>query len=381
MKRTELEWIRILEITELDDFHRFEDLKDVWNDVLTNSGWNDVFSTYEWMSSWWKAFGERRQPRILLAKDKDKVLGIAPFMRTKYNFLHFGNLTKIEFIGCPQSDYSNFLLVDKETECLQLFFDNLKEHNDWDCLELREIPQDNVLIDTLRKMASEESIDKFEESQISLCPHMSLPTSIDGIKSKLKGNMRRNLRRRLKRLNEKFRVEFKTQNDFDSVEEAMNVFFKLHQKRWQTKGAAGVFARQELQNFHLDVAKLFNEKGWLSLHFLTTNDEAIATVYSFDYGQKKYEYLTGFNPDYSQFGIGNLLRMHLVEDCIRKGFKEYDLMRGNEPYKSEWPTQNRTNLEVRHIQKGFSARMYGWATRNRTALFLTEKIGQSMSPK
>lgn len=319
--------------------------------------------------------------RILLARDKEKTLAIAPLMRTKYHFLHFGNLVKIEFIGCPQSDYNNFILINKETECLKLFFDCLIEHNDWDCLELREISEITASVDVLRKLAFENSLGKLEERQISICPYMSLPDSTDVFMSGLKGDMRRNLRRRMKRLSEKFRVEIKTQNDFDSIEEAMAAFYKLHQKRWRTQGVSGVFANKELRDFHINVARLFNEKGWLGLYFLTANDDPIATIYSFDYRQKKYEYLTGFDPDYSKYGVGNLLRLHIAKDCIRNGFKEYDLMRGGEPYKAKWHTQSRKNLEIRLFHRGLFAKIYGWATKNRTTLLVAEKLGQSLTPK
>jgi len=317
----------------------------------------------------------------MLASDKDRIIAIAPFMRTKYHFLRFGNLTKIEFIGCPQSDYNNFILIDKEAECLELFLDRLIEYDDWDYLELKEIPENTTSVDILRKLTFEQSIGKFEERPISTCPYMTLPDSTDAFLSRLKGDMRRNLRRRMKRLKEKFRVEIKTQNHFDSIDEAMNAFFKLHQKRWKTKGVPGVFAKKELRDFHVNVARLFNEKRWLSLYFLTANDAPIAAIYSFDYRQKKYEYLTGFDPDYSQYSTGNLLRLHVAEDCIQKGFKEYDLMRGNEQYKNQWQTQNRKNLEMRIVQKGLFAKIYGWATTDKTALLVTEKLGHSLTPK
>lgn len=371
----------MLQIAELNDFSQFQNLRDRWNNVLSASKNNEIFLTWEWLSSWWRVFGKGRQQRILLARDKGKIVAIAPLMRTKYHFLHFGNLAKIELIGCPQSDYNNFILVDKETNCLKLFFDRLIGSKDWDCLELREIPESSVSVDVLRRLDFEKSVGKLQERQISVCPYMSLPSSIDILVGRFKGDMRRNLRRRMKRLGEKFRVEFKTQDDFDSVEEAMNIFFKLHQKRWRTKGVSGVFAGKALQDFHFNVARLFNEKGWLGLYFLTVNDDPIGAIYSFDYEQKKYEYLTGFDPTYSKYSVGNLLRLHVAEDCIRRGFREYDLMRGDELYKSKWCTKSRKNLEMRLFHKGLFAKVYGWVTGNGTALRLTERLGHSLTPE
>ncbi len=377
------EELKILKIAELDDFSQFEDLKDTWNSILLKSIDDNIFSTWEWLSSWWRHFGGGRKLRILLILDNDKIVAIAPLSWSKYNILHFGNLTKIEFIGSPQSDYNNFILTERETECLKLFLNYINEqYEDWDCLELSDISENTVSVKLLRKIFTKRLVGGRLEERVSfLCPWMNLPDSTEIFMSRLSGNMRRNLRRRMRKLSEKYQVEVKTHNGFNSLEEAMNAFYNLHQKRWETQGFRGVFSEKKLRDFHLDVARRFAENGWLSLYFLTANDEPIAAIYSFDYKQKKYEYLTGFDPEYSRYGVANLIRRHAAEDCIRRGLKEYDLMRGDEPYKSSWNTKNRKNLELRLIRKGLFARMYDWATKSNTVLPLTQKLGISLALK
>jgi len=347
---------------------------------------NDVFSTWEWLSSWWKHFGSGRELRILLIEDKGEVIAVAPLMYSKYNFLHFGNLRKIEFIGSPQSDYNNFILIEKKQECLKLFLSYLTDRHvrahDWDYLELGEIPESSTSVRLLRTMSIEErSGAHLDERTTFLCPYISLPISIEKFLKRLSGNLRRNLRRRMKRLSEKYQVKVKTQSDFNSIEEAMDEFYKLHQKRWETQDMPGVFAEKTLRDFHYDVARHFFKKEWLSLYVLTADNLPIAAIYSFDYKQKKYEYLTGFDPEYSKYGVANLLRMHAVEECIDKGLKEYDLMRGDEPYKISWDAKSRRNLEFRLIRKGLFPRMYGWLTKSSTAVFLAQKWGKSLTLK
>jgi CelD/BcsL family acetyltransferase involved in cellulose biosynthesis len=327
-------------------------------------------------------FGEGRKLRILLINDNNEIVAIAPLMWSKYRFLHFGKITKIEFIGSPQSDYNNFILTKREMECLKLFMNYLYEHNDSDCLELSDISESAMSVNLLRKMPSEELLgDRLKERVTLVCPYMNLPDSTEIFMSRLSGNMRRNLRRRMRRLSENYQVEVKTHSDFDSIEEAMNAFYKLHQKRWETQGFPGVFSEKKLRDFHHDVARHFAEKGWLGLYFLAANDEPIATIYSFDYKLKTYEYLTGFDPEYSRYGVVNLLRRHITEECIRRGLKEYDLMRGDEPYKNSWNTNNRKNLELRLVRKGLFARIYDWATKSNTVLPLTQKFGISLDLK
>jgi len=372
-----------LKISEITDFNQFLDLRDSWNKLISQSKDNDVFSSWEWLSTWWKHFGRGRQLRILMVEEDGQAIAAAPLMCSKYNFARIGSLTKTEFIGSPQSDYNSFILVRKELECMKLFLDHLtSNYNDWDCLELRDVSESTTTMKLLHSISLEQpSLEEFTERVTFLCPYIELPNTFDEFLQKMKGDMRRNLRRRMKRLSEQYKAEVKTQNDFGSIREAMNAFYGLHQKRWGTKGIAGVFAEETLRNFHDDVANYFNENGWLRLYVLTANDKPIASIYSFNYKAKKYEYLTGFDPEFSQYGVGNLLRMQVAEDSIREGIEEYDLMRGDEPYKSFWSPKARKNFEARLTRKGFFAKIYAWAIGSPTASAITQKLRRSLTLK
>lgn len=301
-------------------------------------------------------------------------MGIAPFMLSKYNFLHLGRLRKIEFIGSPHSDYNNFVLFKKPEDCLKLFLNRLMWLSDWDLLELRDMHEGSTSANVLRVMCnSQTSKLKFKVS--TLCPYIKLPESIKVFVSRLSRNMRRNIHKRMQKLREKYKVEAKTQRDFGSIRKAMEIFFKLHQERWRSKGKPGAFASEAFRAFHLDLAEVFDEKGWLALHFLTVNDEPVAAVYSFDYNRKKYGYLTGFDPNFGRYGVGNLLKMHVVEECIKKGFSEYDLTRDFELYKADWATGIRKNFVARMVYKGWFAKMYYDAMQGNFSKLLVSKLG------
>lgn len=364
----------MLKVNELTDRSEFENLKDIWNQILEKSRDSDVFSSWEWLWCWWKHFGKGRNLRMFIAQENGEILGIAPLMLSKYSFLRLGKLYKIEFIGCPHSDYNNFIVLKKEKECLKLFLNRLMEFSDWDLLELRDIREGSVSANVLQEVCSSQS-SKLKLKVGTLCPYINLPVSMEVFVNCLSRNMRRNLRKRMRKLREKYKVEVRTQRDFGSVKEAMEIFFNLHQKRWRSKGKPGAFASKAFCDFHLDLAGIFDQKGWLALYFLTVDDESISAVYSFDYNQKKYGYLTGFNPDFGRYGVGNLLKMYVVEECIEKGFREYDLTRDFEPYKADWATGVRKNFVARMVHKGWFAKTYNWAVQNSFSQFLISKFG------
>jgi len=372
--------VEMLKVSVVSDLDEFERLGGFWNHVLDGSLDNDVFSTWEWVWVWWKHFGKNRKLRVLVAVDDGKVVGIAPFMLSRYRFLRFGKLSRIEFIGFPHADYNNFILLEKDVELLRLFLDMLFEFSDWDLLDLRDIREGTASAEILST-----SIDgrksKLKLVNGTLCPYINLPHSVEAFMDRLSHNMQRNLRKRMRKLQENYQVDFKTHRDFSSVDEAMETFFRLHQKRWRAKGKQGAFMSEDFRNFHLDVAKIFDEKGWLDLQFLTVDDEPVAAAYTFDYNLKKYGYLTGFDPEFGRFGVGNLLRLHLVEDCIRKGFREYDLTRDFEPYKADWATGVRRNLVARFARGGLFAKTYCWSLENRFLKRLIGKIGAHLTIK
>jgi len=370
----------LLKLRVIEDFREFEGLKNEWNIVLQKSLDNDVFSTWEWLWCWWKHFGRGRKLRILIAEENSEIVGIAPFMLSRYRFLHFGKLNRIEFIGFPHADYNNILLLRRNLNYLKLFLKGLRKYSDWDLLDLRDIRSESFSGQAFQVLAHSRAKNlRLRLTDENFCPHIILPNSFNAFLSGLSQNMRGQLRKKLRRLRKKFKVEFKTHRDFSSIDAAMKVFFKLHQERWKSKGKSGAFANEEFRNFHLDVAQVFNERGWLDLHFLMVDNEPIAADYTFDYNLKKYSYLTGFNPEFGEFSVVNLLRMHIIEECIRRGLREFDLTRGFEPYKAEWSNSVRRNITVRYVQRGLFARMYCWALENVFSRRLSSKLGAHLT--
>ncbi|MEM3566192.1 MAG: GNAT family N-acetyltransferase [Candidatus Bathyarchaeia archaeon] len=366
----------------IEDFEEFKGFKDIWNKVLQRSLDNDVFSTWEWLYCWWKHFGKGRKLRVLTAEENGEIVGIAPFMLSKYSFLRFSKLSRIEFIGFPQADYNNLILVKRDLNCLKFFLKSLREFSDWDLLDLRDIRDDSFSGQALQVLAHARGKDpKLKVTNGTLCPHILLPDSPGSFVKSLSQNMRDQLKKKLRRLCRGFKVEFKTHYDFSSVDEAMEAFFKLHQERWGSKGESGAFADENFRNFHLEVARLFNERGWLNLHFLMVKGVPAAADYGFDYNGKVYSYLTGFDPKFGEYSVMNLLRAHLVEESIKKGLREFDLTRDFEPYKADWANGVRKNIVVRHVRKGLSARFYCWALEKSVLRWLSKKLGASLTQK
>jgi CelD/BcsL family acetyltransferase involved in cellulose biosynthesis len=362
-------------ILKVKEYNELESLKDQWNGFLAESLDNNIFSTWEWLSIWWKHFGKNKKSIILTVEDENDILAIAPFVYSKHSLFKFGKLKRISFMGSPESDYNVFILKKKQLELLELFFDYLDENVDWNQLDLKDIPENSSSFSLLHKIPIANQYSHWEENKKTICPYIPLPTSMDVFMKSLSHNMRYNLRRYSRRLEKNHRVELKNFDEIGSVKETMDVFFKLHQKRWTSKGELGVFNESVFRNFHTDVAECFAKKGWLRLHFLTVDDEIVSATYDFNYNQKVYFYLSGWDPKYSQYMVGNLAHKYEIAECIREGLTEYDLMRGNEAYKRKWTTKTRKNVEINFAREGLSPRFHSWLMNCNLAEFMFYRLG------
>jgi CelD/BcsL family acetyltransferase involved in cellulose biosynthesis len=344
-----------MKITEVNKHSDFVALEQTWNDVLWKCD-HSIFSTWEWLSAWWKHFGNDKRLLLLLAEDNDKIIGIAPLMYSVHKM--FGlRIGKIEFIGTPDSDYNDFIITEKGEECIKRFIDylnNLPEK--WDCIELTDIPEHAKPLLFLNKISN-------NVKPVHACPYTSLPESFDVFLKGLSHNRRYDLRRNIGRLERNFKVEFTFYSGSQSAIQGINEFFELHQKRWRSRGFTGIFAEQKIRNFHLDIAKSFSQKGWLGLFSLKLSGNPVAALYGFKYRSKFYYYLSGFDPRYSRYSVGNLLMSFVIGECIQEGFAEFDFLRGAEEYKDRWNTMTRWNYQAILTRRGSLAKVQNWLYR------------------
>src|SRR5205823_1558429 len=122
----------------------------------------------------------------------------------------------------------------------------------------------------------------------------------------------------------------------DDLDGGMEALFRLHQRRWRGRGLPGQFASGRVRAFHREVAQQCATRGWLRLHTLRLDGRIQAVLYCFHYGGGGYYYLGGFEPELARYSPGTVLTAHAIRSAIDEGAREFDFVRGDEPYKYVW---------------------------------------------
>jgi CelD/BcsL family acetyltransferase involved in cellulose biosynthesis len=298
--------------------------------------------------------GMRTSLKILCATEGDRFVAIAPFRKTRRSLIGKFGYDIIEPLARGNTDYSGIIIDEQHKHSLFQLLSYLFNQKNWDLFYFPDLHESSQVLELLKSV--HESLPEFEIEKGWVCPYLDIPDSREKLLANLNPTFRRGLRRQIRKLKrEEGRVELKYHYESGSLEQAMEILFRLHQKRWKLKGEAGVFESQEARDISMQTAKLFDQKNWLRLYFLTVNDKPVAANLSLEYKKKMYGHLVGFDPDYSRYGVGCLLQLKVLEECIAGGISEYDFMQGAEPYKFNWTSKYRQSRNVRFINKKLSS--------------------------
>ena len=165
------------------------------------------------------------------------------------------------------------------------------------------------------------------------------------------------MRTQIRKLVDTGRVRLRRAETPADVSRAFDILVDLHQKRRGMLQQPGCFASTSFTAFHRELAERFLAAGRLRLSWLELDDSPIAIEYSFTGGDTVYYYQGGFDPTVSQLGPGWLMSALSMRAAIAEGYRYFDFLRGDEPYKASWNATPRPLVERRIAGRRPAARV------------------------
>lgn len=339
----------MMKVTEVNNLSDLFSLRDIWNNLLKRSGVDNVFSTFEWISTWWKYFGDSNKKLfILVVEDNKDIIGIAPLVVDKKRIAKSPcKIKTITFARESPSDYRDFIIIKKREEVLKLILEYLtKNKRLWDKIDLQHIPSYSPNIQILNSLL-EKSPFFFEKGIIILCPYITLNGEFEEYFSNLGHDLRYYVRSTIRKLEKISRLEFlhyEKVNE-EELDRIIEEFVKLNEKRYNLTKHKGIFLRHPNSEFTKEVIKIFNQKDWLDLQVLKCNGNIICYSICFKYNKILYFWQTSYDPSYYKYSPGICLLKFAIEDSFKRGYKEFDFLRGDEEYKLRWTKTKRENYQ------------------------------------
>lgn len=345
-----------IRITTYSSWAQLEERISGWENILKENPALSIFSTPEWLGSWWKAFNSNRQMVTLaFSNESDDLLGLAPLYLDDSQLPLFGRLKCLRLIGDGSGDSDNLDVIVKpghHKACAAALVEWLRAGSDWQLCELNTLPSDSAvgseLMQVLKSFRWEFSVS--EQPRLTI----DLPDTWDTYLARLSNKERSKVRYYPRRLATKYDVRsFKCARTED-LSSCLEVLFGLHQKRWEMRSESGSFASAARREFYSQMGRSFLERNWLELWLLELNGKSVAVQFGFRYRNTVYSLQEGFDPDYMADRVGYVLRSYVLGNLISQGVRRYDFLAGRDRHRSKerWGARPSTYLNLRFASPG-----------------------------
>lgn len=341
-------------ITSIEEFKALEY---EWNNVYDQSDRCSVFSSWDWLFTWWEVFHKKgnRELFIICLYEQDKLVGIAPLQIEKSYPISFLQGKTLRFIGSSSkneimTELSDFI-VKKEYEIkfVNAVTHYLKENKKyWDFADFEFLQEDSLVLGCFNNADEKVYGQKIQYGVRYLIPEM---TSIDDYLNLISSRRRKDFNRINRVLERDGGSSLKTIEKQEEIKPIFDRLADMHRERWEGKIDTCVFDMPEFKEFHLKILERLVPKGKANITTLMVNDEAQSSIYSFeDKGQVHYYQSGFFNENRNKYSPLFVLVCMLVGKASENK-KRFDFMFDEDPesykghqYKAEGKTMYRLKL-------------------------------------
>ena len=193
---------------------------------------------------------------------------------------------------------------------------------------LEYVPDDTPTLDVFAACFAEEGYRVTREKLVT-SPRITLAPDFESYVQRLGKKERHELRRKLRRFESAPGTSFRWAEESERAS-VLDRFFALHRL---SKGQKAAFMTDDAERFFRDVAGALAPLGRLRLGVVRAYDQDAAVLFAFAYGDTLALYNAAYDPALGSLSLGIASHAFAVRDAIAQGFKIYDLLRGDEPYK------------------------------------------------
>jgi CelD/BcsL family acetyltransferase involved in cellulose biosynthesis len=337
-----------LEVCVYRDVDSLGSLLPAWEDLLSEFPSATVFCTWEWLGSWWRAFGDGQELRVLALFDPaQRLIALAPFASSTRCVAGL-SLEVLRLIGDGEDSDNLDLPVRPgyEEAFARRLLDWLEEQaHAWDICELNTLPADSAAGACLKKELQRRGWNTLNGERARSV--VSLPNSWESYLNQLSGEDRHNLVRYLRRLGKRYQTRFYKCTQEEELPAALDALFRLHQERWKARGETGTFGSEARRRFYSEMSRLLLERGQLEFWLLELDGKPVAAQFAMRYRDAVFQLQEGFDPKHASDRIGYLLRGHVLKQLIAGGVRRYDFLAGQSLHKSRWGSQVSTYIHIR----------------------------------
>lgn len=323
-----------------------------WDEFVARAGSGSPFMSWAWHHAWAESAPAAAldASQVLRLHDADGSLqalmpvrvGLERFRRITVRALRWavgddGCPDEVDLPALPNADVGPLAAALEQMPWQVLVLSNLAEH----------APHAKRLCATLEARGH-----TVRYRPVWRCPQFQLPASWDAYLAGLSANRRQILRRKERSL---YRDHTVTITDYDGehLESGWQRLLALHRMRWEEDGG-GAFRDPRIVRMQRQFADEMARRGRLWLSTLDVDGAPAAAWYGFASDTTVYFYQGGRDPRCDRDSVGLVLMAVMIRRAIERGFRTFNFLRGDDPYKRQWTADAQTTGEFVVFRAGWA---------------------------
>lgn len=322
-------------VSSLDEVR---ELKESWKRIYEKSNQGNPFLSWEWNWSWISSYVSDEFIRIVIIKDNDQIICIAPFCIKN---------REISFLSDSlHSDYMDIVFEEFSSDIIKLLVKKLLDFKDWDKLNLFSFPGNSQSYRCFESELKKHTI--YANKQIiHKNPYINTIGNFEDYIASRSNGIKKELRRSKNKLDKTFKKwEFFEAKNLNEKQEVFDALVKLHLRRQDSKVGFSIFDEKKNIDFYNNLIRN-REIPWdIYLSGIKADDKFITASISIILNNILYYWITAFDHTLGNSSIGNFHVKNLTEKCFKEKYCRLDFMGGTEIYKMRWATNSFDNYQV-----------------------------------
>ena len=324
----------------IQDYEAFIQLEPIWNHLVEEAGIDHPFMRHEWVRTWWDSFEHGARLHILVVKQGEEIIAIAPLMFDRGR-VYGWPVRRLRGIANVYTERFDFILTQRPKEACRAIWKHLSANaTDWDVLELRQLT-DNARVKEYLPLCAFEDHFLLGFWHCNDGPYIPINRSWEAYLKGLSKKHLSNLRGRAKGLHRIGEVRHEIVTGGEHLDRTLNEAFLLEAAAWKGQAGTAILNRPDRLGFYRQLMKRAAELGWMRLHFLSLGQKRIAVQLALLLNKKLYILKSGYDPHYAQFAPSMVLCEMMLRDAWKQNLTEVDFLGDAERWKLDWAGHTR----------------------------------------
>ena len=287
------------------------------------------FQSYDWLALWYAHLGQRQgwQLRLVEVSDADgRVLLFLPLGIQRRR-----GLCVLDFLGGEVTDYyAPLLSADFPVGLFAQLWPAILKLMQVDLFRARRMPQ--TIEGLPNPMTLLAGMHATEQAHVA-----TLTPSFSVFQQSRSAKMFADTRRQLRRLQALGAVQLLIDTAPPQRAAVVATMAQQKNRRWRESGGREMFNAPGYLDFYQSLARQGLGGGAVVVSGLYVDSQLVATHWGIRYGERFYWLMPGYEDgEWARYSVGRILLDAVLQDCIARGDKLFDLTVGDEAYKKQW---------------------------------------------